>query len=133
MCFGVILNVITQPRPELTDRNQLNPDTDVWETVIEVKRRQEYLNKMTGSAADLKPLVTSCLSDSPKNRPPVVEVSMTIKRVKDVCGDKSGRDGMSPIVWWAEVSNEQQSQVSYCIAEGRNFLLIILLIVILPP
>ena len=37
-------------------------------------------------------------------------VSMTIKRVKD---EKSSRDGMSPIVWWAEVSNEQQSQVSY--------------------
>ena len=109
---GVILTVTTQLWPEPTDRNQLNPNTDVWETVSEVKRHQEYLDKMMESAADLRPLVTSCLSDSPKNRPPVAQVSMTIKRVKDVCSKKSSRDGMSPIVWWADVSNEQQSQVS---------------------
>ena len=110
---GVILNVTTQLWPQPADRTQLNPDTDVWEVVSEVKRRQEYLDKMTEGATDLKLLVISCLSDSPKNRPPVTEVSMTIKRVKDVCSEKSSRDGMSPIVWWAEVSNEQQSQVSY--------------------
>ena len=112
---GVILNVITQLWPEPTDRAQLNPDTDVWEIISEVKRRQEYLDKVTGGAADLKPLVTSCLNDSPKNRPSVAQVSMIIKRIKDVCSQKSGRDGMSPIVWWAEMSNERQSQVSYCI------------------
>ena len=54
----------------------------------------------------------SCLDNNPKNRPPVAQVSITIKRVKDVCSEKSSRDGMNPIVWWGEVSNEQQSQVS---------------------
>ena len=108
---GVILNVITQLWPEPTDRNYLNPDTNAWEVVPEVKRRQEYLDKITGDSADLKPLLTSCLDDNPSNRPPVAQVSMTIKRVKDVCSQKSGRDGMSPIVWWANVSDEQQSQV----------------------
>ena len=68
---------------------------------------------MTGGAEDLKPLVMSCLDDIPKNRPALAKVSMTIKRVKDVCSKKNGCDGMSPIVWWGEVSNEQQSQVSY--------------------
>ena len=82
-----------------------------------VKRRQYYLNKMTGDAADLKPLVMSCLNDSLKKRPPVTQVSMTIKMVKDVCSEKSGRDGMSPIEWWAEVCNKQQSQVS---SDGSN-------------
>ena len=110
---GVILNVTTQLWPQPTDRNQFNPDTDVWEVVSEVKRRQTYLDKMTGGAADLRPLVKSCLNDNPKNRPPMAEISMTIKRIKDVCSEKSNRDGMSRIVWWAEVSNEQQSQVSY--------------------
>ena len=110
---GVILNVTTQLWPQPTDRSQLNPDTDVWELVSEVKRRQCYLDKMTGGATDLKPLVMSCLNDSSKKRPPVTEVSTTIKRVKDVCSQKSGRDGMSPIEWWAEVCNKQQSQVSY--------------------
>ena len=114
---GVILNVTTQLWPQPTDRNQLNPDTDVWEIVSEVKRRQHYLDKMTGGAADLKPLVMSCLNDSLKKRPPVTEVSMTIKRVKDVCSKKSGRDRMCPIEWWAEVCNKQQSQVS---SDGNN-------------
>ena len=109
---GVILNVTTQLWPEPTDRNQLNPDTDVWEIVSEAKRRQQYLDKMTGGAADLKPLVMSCLNDSPNKRPTVVQVSMAIMKAKDVCSQKSSRDGMRPIVWWAEVSSQQQSQVS---------------------
>ena len=110
---GVILNVTTQLWPQPTDSIEFNPDTGRREVVSEVKRRQEYLDKMTGSATDLRPIVMSCLDDNPKNRPPVAEVSMAIKRVKDVCSEKSSRDGMSPIVWWAKVSNEQQSQVSY--------------------
>ena len=109
---GVILNVTTQQWPEPTDRNQYNPDTDAWEIVSEVNRRQQYLDKMTGGAANLKPLVMSCLNDSAKNRPPVTQVSMTIKRVKEVYSQKSGHDGMSPITWWAEVSSDQKSQVS---------------------
>ena len=107
---GVILNVTTQLWPQPTDLVEINPNTGRREVVSEVRRRQEYLDKMTGGATDLKPLVTSCLDDNPRNRPPVAEVSMTIKSVKD---EKSGHDGISPIVWWAEVSNEQQSQVSY--------------------
>ena len=110
---GIILNVTTQQWPEPTDRTELNFDTNVWEVVSEVKRRQQYLDKMTGGAADLKPLVMSCLGDNPSNRPPVAHVSMTIKRVKEVYSQKSGHDGMCPIAWWAEVSSDQQSQVSY--------------------
>ena len=109
---AVILNVTTQLWPEPTDRNHFNPDTDIWEVVSEVKRRQHYLDKITGGAADLKPLVMSCLNDNPKSRPTLLQVSTTIKGVKDECSKKSSRDGMSPIVWWAEVTSGQQSQVS---------------------
>ena len=63
----------------------------------EVSRRQQCLDKMTEGAVDLKPLVISCLNDIPMNRPPVAQVSMTIKRVKEVYSQKSGHDGMSPI------------------------------------
>ena len=106
---AIILNVTTQLWPQPTDLVEFNPDTGRREVVSEVKRRQEYLDEMTGGATDLKPLVISCLNDNPKNRPPVAEVSMTIKRIKDVYSQKSR---MSPIVWWAEVSNDQKSQVS---------------------
>ena len=109
---GVILNVTTQLWPEPTDSAEFNPDTGRRELVSEVKRRQEYLDKMTGGAADLKPLVMSCLDDNPNKRPPVAQVSMTIKMTKDVCSQKSSRAGMRPIIWWAEVSSQQQSQVS---------------------
>ena len=67
---GVILNVTTQLWPQPSDRTQFNRDTDIWEVVSEVKRRQQYLDRMTGGAADLKPLVMSCLNDNPKKRPP---------------------------------------------------------------
>ncbi|XP_065916757.1 probable serine/threonine-protein kinase DDB_G0271402 isoform X7 [Dysidea avara] len=107
---GVAINVVTKQWPEPSDREQLNPDTDKWEVISEVTRRQKYLNMFTGGAADLVPLVTSCLNDNPKKRPSVMEVSLEIKRVKDVCSHQTGRDGMSPIVWWAEVSGQSSSQ-----------------------
>jgi len=110
---GVILSVTTQLWPQPTDSIEFNPDTGRREVVSEVTRRQYYLDKMTGGAIDLKPLVMSCLDENPKNRPPVAQVSMEIKRIKDVCSEKNSRDGMHPTVWWAEVCSEQQSQVSY--------------------
>ena len=110
---AMVLNVTTQLWPEPTNFCELNPDTNVWEIVPEAKRRQQYLDKMTGDAADLKPLVISCLDNNPKSRPSAAQVSITMQKVKDVCSQKNKNscDGMSPIVWWAEVCNEQQSQV----------------------
>ncbi|XP_065916810.1 serine/threonine-protein kinase WNK-like isoform X2 [Dysidea avara] len=107
---GVALNVITQQWPTPTDREQFNSVTDRWEVVSEVTRRQGYLNMFAGGATDLVPLVTSCLSDNSQRRPSVMQVSMEINRVKDVCSHQTGHDGMSPIVWWAEVSSQSSSQ-----------------------
>ena len=110
---GVILNVITQVWPEPSDRNQFNPETKLWEVVSEVKRRQRYLDMMSKGAASLKLLAARCLDDDPDSRPEMAQVSTEIKKAKDACSQKRSRDGMNPILWWAEVSNEQQSQVSY--------------------
>ena len=109
---GVILYTITQLWPQPSSWVQFDPDTGSRVYLSETQRRQRYLDKMTGGAADLKPLVMSCLDDNPKNRPPVVQVSMRVKRVKDVCRQQSSRDGMSPMAWWTEMSTKQQSQVS---------------------
>ena len=110
---GVILYTITQLWPQPSSWVQFDPDTGGRIYLSETQRRQRYLDKMIGGAADLKPLVMSCLNDNPKKRPPLTQVSITIKRAKDECSQKSSRDGMSPIVWWAEVTSGQQSQVSY--------------------
>ena len=113
---GVILHVTTQLWPDPTDATELNTDSGRREVVSEVKRRQQHLDKMTEGAADLKPLVISCLDDNPENRPSVTQVSMRISELKDVYSQKSSCDGMSPVVWWAAcvTSSEQQSQVSSC-------------------
>ena len=59
-------------------------------------RRQKYLNIFTGGAADLVPLVTSCLNDNPKKRPSVIEISKEIKTVKDVCSQQMVMMGWVP-------------------------------------
>ena len=109
---GVILYTITQLWPQPSSWVKFDPDTGRRMVLSELERRQHYLDKMTGGAADLKPLVISCLDDNPKRCPPVAQVSMVVKRAKDVCSQRSSRDGMRPTAWWAEVSSQQQSQVS---------------------
>jgi len=111
---GVALNVFTQQWPEPSDLVQINPNTGRRELMSEVMRRQSYLDKVTGGATALKPLLMSCLDDEAKNRPSVMQVSIEIKRVKDVCSHQTGRDGMSPIVWWAEVSDQSSSEQLVC-------------------
>ena len=74
----MVLNVITQRWPEPSDQLQFSTNTDKWEVVSEVTRRQKYLNMFIGGAADLVPLVTSCLNDKPEKHPSVMEVSMEI-------------------------------------------------------
>ena len=112
---GVILHATTQLWPEPTDPFELNPGSGKREIVSEVKRRQRYLDKMTGGAADLKSLVMSCLHDNPENRPSVTQVSVRISELKDLYSIKlNSYDGMSPTAWWAArlASSEQQPQVS---------------------
>ena len=111
---GVILYMVTQLWPQPLPWTQIDPDTDKRVCLSEIQRRQCHLDKMTGGAADLKPLVISCLDDNPKRRPTIAQVSVSIKKVKDVWSQKSSGDRMSPMVWWAEVSGSgNQSQVSY--------------------
>ena len=96
---GVILYTITQLWPQPSSWVQFDPDTGRRMVLSEVERRQHYLDKMTRGAADLKPLVIACLDVNPNKHPPLTEISMIIKRVKDKCSQKNGRDGMSSIVW----------------------------------
>ena len=107
---GVVLNVITQQWPKPTDQVQLNTVTDQWEMVSEVTRRRKYLDMFIGTAAELMPIVSSCLNGNPGKRPMITQVCTEIKRIKDVCSQQTGRDGMCPILWWAEVSGQSSSQ-----------------------
>ena len=108
---GVILYTITQLWPQPSSWVQFEPDTGRRVYLSEMQRRQRYLDKMTGDAAKLKPLVMSCLDDNPIDRPVVSQISVMIRKVKDECSEKSGCDRMSPIIWWAQASSDQRVKV----------------------
>ena len=78
-CFGaVVLFTITQQWP--TPGSWVEIDSKRNSVYLsEVQRRQDYIQKMTGGAADLQPLVVKCLDNDPIKRPTIVEVSTTIK------------------------------------------------------
>ena len=82
---GVILYITTGQWPHPAPWISFDPNTG--EKLIltsELQRRQQYLDKMTGTYESLKPLVISCLDDNPKNRPTVKVVSMEIKKISNV-------------------------------------------------
>jgi len=100
---GVVLFVTTELWPEPTSLVQFDPETGNKTALTEVQRRQQYLDKITGYSANLKPLVISCLSDIPKKRPLVKDVSMTISGVKESCSQIGGHEGKSVMEWLADL------------------------------
>jgi len=119
--YGLPLDVFSFGALILYTATQLWPQPSSWVqfdahgmriTVTEVTRRQQYLNKMLGGTADLKPLVTSCLDDNPSNRPLIEQVSAEIKRLKNAKCD------IPRFVWWANVrlsSMNMQARYMYSI------------------
>ena len=51
--------------------------------MLEVERRQQYLDKMIGEAKVLRPLVEECLDDDPAVRPTIATVCKRIQMSKD--------------------------------------------------
>ena len=105
---GVVLYTITQVWPQPSSWVQFDPNTGKREVLSEVQRRQYYLDMIPEDTAELTPLVTACMADYPGNRPSVTQVSNMIKGIKNLCSQKDDRDGINPIIWWAEVFREQK-------------------------
>ena len=96
---GVVLYTATQQWPTPTSW------FDSGKYLSESQRRQRYLDGMTGDAADLKPLVISCLDNNPENRPKINNVCTVIKKAKDGCNNST-----TPAAWWAEESLKQDGK-----------------------
>ena len=64
---GIILYVISQLWPELTNQIQLNSDTDKSRVITEMTNHNHLLDKMVGDATDMKPSVIACLDENPEN------------------------------------------------------------------
>ena len=100
---GVILYVTGQQWPIPKSWSQIDPKTKRKTFLSEVERRQQYIDMMTGKAADLKPLVMSCLEDDPFLRPSVMDISERLKKMKEVCSKQNTRDGIDHISWLGEI------------------------------
>ena len=112
---GVILHITSRQWPTPKSWSQIIPKTR--KRIIlssEVERRQQYIDMMSGSNADLKPLVVSCLEDDPELRPSAADMSERIKMMKEEYSKKTTRDGMDPISWLGEIKQTStQLQVCY--------------------
>jgi len=79
---GVMLFVANQEWPTPTIQVRLDSSGRLIAFYTEVQRRQKYLDKMTGGAEVLKPLIESCLSNDPAERPTIVAVMEALRIVK---------------------------------------------------
>ena len=79
---GISLHVFSEEWPTPSAQKLRDPVTKKLVALSEVERRQKYLNKMTGKAAELRKMVEQCLDDDPDERPPIQEVSTIIEPLK---------------------------------------------------
>ena len=81
---GIILHTFNQQWPRPTEANQFDPRTRRKIALLEVERRQQYLDKMIGEAELLRQLVEECLDDDPAVRPTIAIVCERIQVSKDI-------------------------------------------------
>ena len=79
---GIILYMSTHQWPQ-SARVRYDPDTGKRSVMVtELQRHQQSLDEMTDSYTNLKPLVISCLDESPQGRPSVAQTIMEIKKIR---------------------------------------------------
>ena len=81
---GITLYTVEGKWPKPTALTKYDPVTQKPKAFSEVERRQEYLDKMTGEAEVLRPLVEACLDNDPVKRPSILTLSEKIKPLKVV-------------------------------------------------
>ena len=96
---GVILHVVNQEWPTPLHYVMTDPKTGKIIGLSEVERRQQHMEKMTGTLADLQPLVKRCLDNQPSRRPPISDVSERMKRMKEAESVRCSHVNMNPITW----------------------------------
>jgi len=89
---GIILHTFNQQWPHPTDQVQFNPKTRKRIALSEIERHQQNLDKLTGEAEILRPLVEECLDDDPAVRPTITAVCERIQVSKDVYTKESPQD-----------------------------------------
>ena len=96
---GVIFYVVNQEWPTPLHYVMTDPKTGKMVALSEVERRQPHMEKMTGTPADLRPLVVQCLDNQPSRRPPISDVSERMNRMKEAENMRCPHLNMNPITW----------------------------------
>jgi len=89
---GIILHTFNQQWPRPINQTYYDPKTRRKVALLEVERRQQYLDKMRGEAELLRQLVEECLDDDPAVRPTIKTVCERIQVSKDVYIKEFPRD-----------------------------------------
>ena len=89
---GIILHTFNQEWPHPVDQVEFDPKTRKRVALSEIERRQRYLDKMTGEARKLKPLVEECLDSDPRVRPVIGNVCERIQLSKNNCSSEFPQD-----------------------------------------
>ena len=79
---GIMLHTINDKWPKPTILTTFDLVTRRPKAFTEVERRQEHLDKMTGEAEVLRPLVETCLDNDPAQRPSIKELALKIEKFK---------------------------------------------------
>ena len=79
---GIALHVFSEEWPAPSACKQKDLNTKKMITLTEVERRQQYLDKMIGEAAELRKTIEQCLDDDPDERPSIQKVSTIIEPLK---------------------------------------------------
>ena len=87
---GIVLHTFNQEWPSPCESVKLDNETRKPVALSEVERRQKYIDKLTGEAEALKPMVLDCLEFDPKMRPTIRVVCEQIQARKDDCNTKRG-------------------------------------------
>ena len=79
---ATMLHTICGEWPIPTTQVEFNTSEYQTRGFTEVERRQQYLNKVTGEAEELRPMIEACLDNDPVKRPSISELSESIKPLK---------------------------------------------------
>ena len=79
---GIMLYTVSGKWLRPTALADFDPVTHQVRGFSEVELRQAYLDKMTGEAKVLRPLVEACLDNDPVKRPSILTLSVKIKPLK---------------------------------------------------
>ena len=89
---GIILHTFNQQWPSPSKNVKFDAKTRKKIALLEVERRQQYLDKMIGEAEVLRLMVEECLDDDPAVRPTIATVCERIQVSKDAYKKESPQD-----------------------------------------